>query len=118
MKYYLAIDIGASSGRHMLSWIEDGKMHLQGVRTGSTGGHLSGGTEDKTKTAEHLLTTIFSTDEVMVDSFRQISGQEDLDVWAQKYFSDDMTEDGLQAAMQGRILSQGIALQEANSCIV
>lgn len=102
----------------MLSWIEDGKMHLQGVRTGSTEGHLSGGTEDKTKTAEHLLTTIFSTDEVMVDSFRQISGQENLDVWAQKYFSDDMTEDGLQAAMQGRILSQGIALQEANSCIV
>lgn len=48
----------------------------------------------------------------MVDSFRQISGQEDLDVWAQKYFGDDMTEDGLQAAMQGRTLSQGIALQE------
>ena len=70
----------------------------------------SGGTEDKTKTAEHLLTTIFSADEAMVDSFRQISGQEDLDVWAQKYFGDDMTEDGLQAAMQGRILSQGIAL--------
>ena len=32
----------------------------------------------------------------MVDSFRQISGQEDLDVWAQKYYGDDMTEDGLQ----------------------
>lgn len=31
MKYYLAIDIGASSGRHMLSWIEDGKMRLQEV---------------------------------------------------------------------------------------
>lgn len=45
---------------------------------------------------EHLLTTIFSTDEAMVDSFRQISGQEDLDVWAQKYYGDDMTEDGLQ----------------------
>ena len=72
----------------------------------------SGGTEDKTKTAEHLFTTIFSTDEAMVDSFRQISGQEDLDVWAQKYFGDDMTEDGLQAAMQGRTLSQGIALQD------
>lgn len=56
----------------------------------------SGGTEDKTKTAEHLLTTIFSADEAMVDSFRQISGQEDLDAWAQKYFGDDMTEDGLQ----------------------
>lgn len=72
----------------------------------------SGGTEDKTKTAEHLLTTIFSADETMVDSFHQISGQEDLDVWAQKYFGDDMTEDGMQTAMQGRILSQGIALQE------
>lgn len=75
----------------------------------------SGGTEDKTKTAEHLLTTIFSTDEEMADSFGQISGQEDLDAWAQKYFGDDMTEDGLQAAMQGRILSQGIALQEAGT---
>ena len=30
MKYYLAIDIGASSGRHMLSWIEDGKMRFAG----------------------------------------------------------------------------------------
>lgn len=112
MKYYLAIDIGASSGCHMLSWIEDGKMHLQGVRTGSTGGHLSGGTEDKTKTAEHLLTTIFSAEEAMVDSFHQISDQEDLDAWAQKYYGDDMTEDGLHAAMQGRILSQGIVRQE------
>lgn len=25
-EYYLAIDIGASSGRHMLGTIEDGKM--------------------------------------------------------------------------------------------
>lgn len=75
----------------------------------------SGGTEDKTKTAEHLLTTIFSSDEEMADSFGQISGQEDLDAWTQKYFGDDMTEDGLQAAMQGRILSQGIALQEAGT---
>ena len=55
----------------------------------------SGGTEDKTKAAEHLLTTIFSSDEDMADSFGQISGQEDLDAWAQKYFGDDMTEDGL-----------------------
>lgn len=26
MKYYLAVDIGASSGRHMLGWNEDGKI--------------------------------------------------------------------------------------------
>lgn len=27
--YYLAVDIGASSGRHMLGWIEDGRLHLE-----------------------------------------------------------------------------------------
>ena len=26
MKYFLAIDIGASSGRHILGWIENGKL--------------------------------------------------------------------------------------------
>ena len=31
MKYYLAIDIGASSGRHILSWIQDGKMMLEEI---------------------------------------------------------------------------------------
>lgn len=30
-KYYLAVDIGASSGRHMLAWVADGKMHLEEV---------------------------------------------------------------------------------------
>ncbi len=28
-KYFLAIDIGASSGRHMLGWMEDGRMKLK-----------------------------------------------------------------------------------------
>ena len=26
MKYFLAIDIGASSGRHLVGWREDGEM--------------------------------------------------------------------------------------------
>lgn len=30
-KYYLAIDIGASSGRHMLGSVEDGRMHLEEI---------------------------------------------------------------------------------------
>ena len=30
-KYYLAIDIGASSGRHILSHMEDGKMVLEEI---------------------------------------------------------------------------------------
>ncbi|MBR4522657.1 MAG: rhamnulokinase, partial [Kiritimatiellae bacterium] len=31
MKKYLAIDIGASSGRHMLGRVEDGKIRLEEV---------------------------------------------------------------------------------------
>ena len=31
MQYYLAVDIGASSGRHIISWLEDGKMILEEV---------------------------------------------------------------------------------------
>ena len=30
-KYYLAIDIGASSGRHIIGWVEDGKMKLKEI---------------------------------------------------------------------------------------
>ena len=30
-RYYLAVDIGASSGRHMLASMKDGKMHLEEV---------------------------------------------------------------------------------------
>lgn len=29
--YYLAIDIGASSGRHIVGWLEDGRIHLKEV---------------------------------------------------------------------------------------
>lgn len=31
MKYYLAIDIGASSGRHIVGWQDEGKLHLKEV---------------------------------------------------------------------------------------
>ena len=31
MNYVLAVDIGASSGRHILGWIEDGKMLLEEI---------------------------------------------------------------------------------------
>ena len=30
-KYYLAVDIGASSGRHMLASMEDGRMKLEEI---------------------------------------------------------------------------------------
>lgn len=35
--YYLAVDIGASSGRHMLSYLEDGKMQLEEIYRFSNG---------------------------------------------------------------------------------
>ena len=44
-KYYLAIDIGASSGRHILGWIEDGVIKTEEIYRFSNGptqenGHL------------------------------------------------------------------------------
>ena len=31
MKYYLAVDIGASSGRHIVGWLEDGQIRTEEV---------------------------------------------------------------------------------------
>lgn len=31
MNYYLAIDIGASSGRHILSWVEEGRIKIEEI---------------------------------------------------------------------------------------
>ena len=32
MKTYLAVDIGASSGRHILGWLEDEKLMIEPLR--------------------------------------------------------------------------------------
>ena len=45
MKYFLAIDIGASSGRHIVGWLEDGQLHTEEVYRFANGaeerlGHL------------------------------------------------------------------------------
>lgn len=31
MAWYLGIDIGASSGRHILGWLENGKLRLEEI---------------------------------------------------------------------------------------
>ena len=41
-KYYLAIDIGASSGRHILGWLEDGKMILEEIYRFKNGAEKKG----------------------------------------------------------------------------
>lgn len=38
MKTYLAVDIGASSGRHILGWLEDGKLKLKEIYRFKNGG--------------------------------------------------------------------------------
>lgn len=50
MKYYLAIDIGASSGRHIVGWLEGGQLKTEEIYrfqngTDSKGGHLIWNTE-------------------------------------------------------------------------
>lgn len=37
MKYYLAIDVGASSGRHIVGWVEDGKIETKEISRFKTG---------------------------------------------------------------------------------
>lgn len=41
-QYYLAIDIGASSGRHILAWLENGKLMLEEIYRFSNGAHMNG----------------------------------------------------------------------------
>ena len=37
MRYYLAVDIGASSGRHLLGWLEDGRLVTKEIYRFSNG---------------------------------------------------------------------------------
>lgn len=51
MTYFIAIDIGASSGRHIIGWLENGKLKTEEVYrfangTESKGGHLIWNTEN------------------------------------------------------------------------
>lgn len=42
-QYYLAIDIGASSGRHILGWLENGKMQTEEIYRFSNGAQTANG---------------------------------------------------------------------------
>ena len=43
MEYYLAIDIGASSGRHILGWVEDGVLRMEEIHRFPNGAALRDG---------------------------------------------------------------------------
>lgn len=55
-KYYLAIDIGASSGRHILGYLEDGQMRLEEIYRFENGMKRQG--ESLLWDTEHLFTEI------------------------------------------------------------
>ena len=42
-KCYLAIDIGASSGRHILGWLENGKIRMEEIYRFQNGLHKENG---------------------------------------------------------------------------
>ena len=42
-QYYLAIDIGASSGRHILGWMENGKIRMEEIYRFQNGLEKRGG---------------------------------------------------------------------------
>lgn len=44
MRYYLAVDIGASSGRHILGWMEDGRMKIREIYRFENGMEMVDGT--------------------------------------------------------------------------
>lgn len=43
MQYYLAIDIGASSGRHIVGWLDDGKLKTEEIYRFANGSEAKGG---------------------------------------------------------------------------
>ncbi len=62
-RYYLAIDIGASSGRHILGHMEDGKMVLEEVYRFPNGMQKRDG--EKVRDIEALFEAVLARNEKM-----------------------------------------------------
>ncbi len=58
MKYYLAIDIGASSGRHILGSVQNGKLCLEEIYRFEN--NLSQGTDGLVWDIDHLVNEVKS----------------------------------------------------------
>lgn len=81
-KYHLAVDIGASSGRHIVGWKEEGRIRMKEVYRFPNGIHKAGG---------HLVWDLESLHENVVagikEAFSQYPGIESLavDTWGVDY---------------------------------
>ena len=77
MKYFLAIDIGASSGRHIIGWKEDGEIHTKEVYRFDNGvkevdGHLIWNIdylELKVKKGIALIMTEYDIESISIDTW-------------------------------------------------
>ena len=82
MKYYLAVDIGASSGRHIISYLKDGKIVLEEIYRFENGminknGHL---TWDTNRLFSEILTGMKKCKEV-----GKVPDTMGIDTWAVDY---------------------------------
>lgn len=82
MQYYLAIDIGASSGRHIVGWQENGVIHTKEVYRFSNGAQEEGG--HLVWNVKALLLSVIAG---MKEAFRQFQVIESMsvDTWGVDY---------------------------------
>ena len=81
-RYYLAIDIGASSGRHILGSIQDGKLTLEEVYRFENGFHDIGGT--KCWDSDHLFSQI-KAGMIRCEELGKIPASMGIDTWGVDY---------------------------------
>ena len=82
MKYYLAVDIGASSGRHIVGWVADGKIETEELYRFPNGmdevdGHLVWDTE-------RLLREIKAGLKIALEKYHEIESMS-IDTWGVDY---------------------------------
>ena len=82
MRYYLAIDIGASSGRHIIGWMEDGTLQTKEVYRFPNGVHMENG-----HLVWHMKELFGSIKEGIKEAFKQFPVIESLsiDTWGVDY---------------------------------
>ena len=103
MKYYLAIDIGASSGRHIVGWMEDGEIRTEEVHRFPNGvqkkdGHLVWDMEGLTRSVvegiDIAMARFDKIESLAIDTWGvdYVLMKGDEEVWPCYAYRDDRTE--------------------------
>ena len=112
--YYLAVDIGASSGRHILGWIEDGRIRLEEIYRFPNGMLDRDGRKfwDIDSLAEHVILGIKKCAEV-----GKIPSYMGIDTWGVDYVLIDEKGDRLGEAMGYRDARCSEAMPDVESTV-